>query len=76
MSLHSHLTLPITFLRVPEIHDGFPWTVFVARNTTVEDVLDAVSDELGLTRVLEGPGGGNVDYIMEEVVGNGSSAGL
>lgn len=76
VSLHSHLTLPITFLRVPEIHDGFPWTVFVARNTTVEDVLDAVSDELGLTRVLEGPGGGNVDYIMEEVVGNGSSAGL
>lgn len=76
VALHPHLTLSITFLRVPEIHDGFPWTVFLARSTTVEDVLDVVSDELGLTKVLEGPGGCNVDYIMEEVWGDENTEGL
>ena len=75
VSLHPHLTLSITFLRVPEVHDGFQWSVFIARSTTVADVLDAVSDELGLTKVLEGPGGGNVDYIMEEVRREGVAEG-
>ena len=40
------------------------------------DVLDVISDELGLTTVLEGPGGGNVDYIMEEVWGEGTAEGM
>jgi diaphanous 1 len=76
VSLHPHLMLPITFLRVPEIIDGFSWSVFLARSTTVEDALDVIREELGLTKVLDGPGGGIVDYIMEEVWEEGSVEGM
>lgn len=67
VSLYPHLVFPVSFLRVPGIPDGFSWTVFLARNTIAEDALAVASDELGLTKVLGGPGGGNVEYVLEEV---------
>jgi diaphanous 1 len=75
VSLHPHLALSISFLRVPEIHDGFRWTIFLARSTTTDDVIAAVSDELGLAKVLSGPGGGNVDYVLDEVWQEGDAEG-
>lgn len=67
VSLHPLLSVHFYFLRVPEIHDGFAWKTFVARSTTVREVIDAVSDELGLTKTLPVPGGGPLEYVVEEV---------
>jgi len=75
VSLHPHLVISLKFLRVPEIHDGFTWKIFLARNTTAEEILDTVTDELGLTRVLEGPGGGTIDYVIEDVWGTPENEG-
>jgi diaphanous 1 len=63
----------ITFLRVPEIHDGYERKFFIARSTTVEDVVRAVIQELGLIKALSIPGGGNLDYVLEEVWLDGSA---
>ena len=67
VSLHPFLVLTCTFLRVPEIHDGFQWKTFVSRSTTVQAALDTVIQELGLTKSLPVPGGGNLEYVLEEV---------
>ena len=67
MSLHPFLSLTFTFLRVPEIHDGFQWKLFLSRQSTVRNALDAVIDELGLTKSLPVPGGGTLEYVLEEV---------
>jgi diaphanous 1 len=66
VSLHPSLTLDLSFLRVPEIDDGFAMQWYLARNTTVEEVIEGVAEEMGLTKVITGPGGGTVDYILEE----------
>lgn len=52
---------------MPEIHDGFQWKVFVSRSTTVQAALDTVIQELGLTKSLPVPGGGALEYVLEEV---------
>lgn len=67
VSLHPFLTLTCNFLRVPEIHDGFRWKVFIARTTTVREAIDLVVEQLGLMKVLPVPGGGTLDYVLEEV---------
>jgi diaphanous 1 len=67
VSLHPSLSVAISFLRVPEIHDGFTWKCFFSRTTTVREVVDHVLETLGLTRSLPGPGGALVQYVLEEV---------
>lgn len=66
VSLHPSLTLDLSFLRVPEIDDGFALQWYLARSTTVQEVIEGVAEEMGLTKVITGPGGGTVDYILEE----------
>ena len=71
VSLHPSLSVSVSFLRVPEIHDGFAWKCFFSRNTAVRDVIESVLDSLGLTRSLSVPGGGTVQYVLEEVWAEG-----
>ena len=52
---------------MPEIHDGFQWKLFLCKSSTVRDVIDAVVEELGLTKALPIPGGGTLEYVLEEV---------
>lgn len=68
VSHHPLLSLTFAFMRVPQIHDGFRWKIFISRGTTVAAAVDAVIDELGLSRTLPVVGGGgNLEYILEEV---------
>jgi len=67
VSLHPLLSLTVAFLRVPQIHDGYEWSLFISRRTTVEAAVELVVDELGLSRNLPVPGGGNFEYVLEEV---------
>lgn len=67
VSLHPFLALTCNFLRVPEIHDGFQWKVFISRTTTVRETVDLVIEQLGLMKALPIPGGGTLDYVLEEV---------
>jgi hypothetical protein len=67
VSLHPLLSLTISFLRVPEIHDGYEWKFFIARTTTIDDVIKTITEELGLTKTLPIPGGGALEYVLEEV---------
>lgn len=73
ISLHPFLSITCSFLRVPEIHDGFQWKLFISRETIVNDAVERIIDELGLTRTLPVPGGGNLDYVLEEVWDEGDS---
>ncbi|KAJ3556352.1 hypothetical protein NP233_g11996 [Leucocoprinus birnbaumii] len=67
VSVHPTLSLKFAFLRVPEIHDGFEYKVFIGRNSLVKEVVGVVLRELGLVRSLPVPGGGSISYVMEEV---------
>lgn len=67
VSLHPSLSLTITFLRVPEIHDGFEHKLFIGRTSTVRNVIDQLTEEFGLTKSLPIPGGGALEYVIEEV---------
>lgn len=74
VSRHPLLSFTCEFMRVPEIHDGFEMDVYVARDTTVEIVVDAVISELGLSRSLPLVGsGGNFEYTLEEVWKDGDA---
>jgi diaphanous 1 len=73
VSLHPSLSVTLSFLRVPEIHDGFVWKCFFSRNTTVLDVVEYILASLGLTKFLPVPGGGVVDYVLEEVWNEGDA---
>ena len=75
VSLHPFLTLTCTFLRVPEIHDGFQWKLFLSRNSNVRSAIDSIVNELGLTKSLPVPGGGPLDYVLEEVWSDGRREG-
>ncbi|KAG8756405.1 hypothetical protein FRC12_010590, partial [Ceratobasidium sp. 428] len=65
ISQHPSLNFHITFERVPEITDGFMIQWFISRASTVFEVITGIGDDLGLTLYLAGPGGGNVDYVIE-----------
>jgi diaphanous 1 len=67
VSLHPALSVSVSFLRVPEIHDNFTWKCFFSRTTTVGDVVESTLDTLGLSRSLPVPGGLAVRYVLEEV---------
>jgi diaphanous 1 len=67
VSLNSLLSIQLEFLRVPEIHDHFRYKMFLARSTTVSEVIEAVIDELGLAKSLPIPGAGALNYVLEEV---------
>jgi diaphanous 1 len=60
VSLHPSLSVTLSFVRVPEIHETFTWKVFFARASTAKDVIDAVVEELGLARTLPIPGAGTL----------------
>lgn len=66
--LHS---ISLAFLRIPEIDDGFQWTVFFGKDAIVEDVINNVVQELGLFKVLPASrGGGQIEYTLEVLSGN------
>jgi diaphanous 1 len=67
VSLHPSLSVAISFLRVPEIHDGFTWVCYLSTAITVREVVEYILDTLGLTRSLPGPGGAVIQYVLEEV---------
>ena len=67
VSLHPLLSIWVSFLRVPEIPDEFKYKIFTSRTMTVVDVLDSIINELGLTKSSPIPGGGNLEYVLEEV---------
>lgn len=74
VSLNTSLSVSFAFLRVWEIHDGFQYKLFISRDTTVGDVVEAVIEELGLAKTLPIPGGGNLEYVLEEVWTDGNSS--
>jgi hypothetical protein len=57
----------LTFLRVPEIHDGYEYKFFISQSMTVNEVVERVMEELGLARSLPITGGGILEYVVEEV---------
>jgi diaphanous 1 len=67
VSLNVLLTINLTFLRVPEIHDGYEYKFFISQTMTVNEVIERVTEELGLTKSLPIPGGGVLEYVVEEV---------
>lgn len=70
VSLHFPLSLSLTFLRVPEVFDGFQWTVFLGAHTTVGDVVNNVVEELGLVkRMPTSKQAEAVEYTIERSVG-------
>ncbi|TCD69208.1 hypothetical protein EIP91_008311, partial [Steccherinum ochraceum] len=73
VSLHPSLSLTISFLRTPEVHDGFEYKVFFGRTSTVRNAIDQVTEELGLTKSLPVPGGGALEYVLEEVWSDGDA---
>ncbi|CAK5262775.1 unnamed protein product [Mycena citricolor] len=73
VSLHPALSVSFTFARVWEIHDTFLYKIFISRNTTVAEVIEAAVEELGLAKTLPIPGGGNLDYVIEEVWEDGET---
>lgn len=75
VSQHPAFSFHVTFERVPEIPDGFVIQWFIARSSTVADVITGIGDDLGLTLYLAGPGGGKVDYVLEAYCVNGGAEG-
>lgn len=67
VSLNPLLSVMVSFQRVPEIHDGFEYKVFISRTTTVADIVQSIIEELGLSKSLPIPGAGNLEYVIEEV---------
>lgn len=68
---HPFHSLSLSFLRIPEIDDGFQWTVFFGKDASAKDIINNVVQELGLFRVLPSlRGGGQVDYVLEVFSGN------
>lgn len=67
VSRHPFLSVKLVFMRVPEIHDGFEWKVYISRSTTVKDVIHCVCEQLGLVKSLPVPGGGSIEYAIEKV---------
>jgi diaphanous 1 len=61
-------------VRVPEIYDGFRWTVFFGKDSTVGDVVKNIIAEFGLVKSLPGSRGSEaVEYALEQSSGNRSA---
>lgn len=67
VSLNPLLSVVTSFLRVPEIYDGFQYKVFLSRTTTVAELIQSIVEELGLAKSLPIPGASSVEYVVEEV---------
>ena len=67
VSLNPRLSITTSFARVPEIHDGFQYKLFIHTSTLVSGLIDHVLEELGLPRSLPIPGAGTLEYVLEEV---------
>jgi diaphanous 1 len=76
VSLHPLLRLSIQCIRIPEYEEDLEVEWFLARSTTVEDVISGVIEEIGLPKVISGPGGGAVDYVLEEAWIYGEEEGM
>ena len=76
VSLHPHLSITLSLVQVPEIHDGFLHKMFISQTTTVLELKEAVILELGLTTTAPFLGGGNIQYVMEEAWVDGKSESL
>jgi len=72
VSLHPSLSVTLSFIRVPEIHETFTRRVFFARASTVKDVINTVVEDLGLAKTLPIPGAGTLEYVLEEVWKDGN----
>jgi diaphanous 1 len=66
VSLHPLLSPRVFFKRVPEIHDEFQRRFFISRTSTVQDLINLIVEELGLTKSLPISGGGILEYVLEE----------
>ncbi len=66
VSLNPELAFTVSFLRVPEIHDGYEYKIYLHPSMTVKQVVDLVIEELGLAKSLPVPGGGALEYVLEE----------
>ena len=73
VSLHPLLLLTVAFCRIPQVHDGYEWGLFISRDTTVETAMESVVNELGLSRNLPFLGSGNFEHVLEEVWTEGNS---
>ena len=73
VSLHPSLSVTLSFIRVPEIHETFTRRVFFARASTVKDVINTVVEDLGLAKTMPVPGAGALEYVLEEVWKDGNS---
>jgi hypothetical protein len=73
VSLHPLLSFTVAFLRVPQIHDGFEWSLFISRSTSVEAAIELIVNELGLSRNLPVLGSSNFEYVLEEVWTEGNA---
>jgi diaphanous 1 len=73
VSLHPLLSITCSFLRVPEIQDGYERRFFISATMTVSDVVSLIVEELCLMKTLPLPVGGNLEYTLEEVWLEGSA---
>lgn len=73
VSLNPSLSAIFSFLRVPEIHDGYKYKIFISRMTSVADIIASVVEELGLAKTLPISGAGNLEYVLEEVWADGEN---
>lgn len=67
VSLNPLLSLNVSFMKVPEIHDGFEYKLFISLTTTASELVTSVVQELGLSKTLPIPGAGTLEYVLEEV---------
>lgn len=72
VSLHPSLSLVVSFLRVPEIHDGYEYRLYISQKTTIMDLVTSIIEELGLAKSLAILGVGSLEYAVEEVWSDGS----
>ncbi|KAJ6566849.1 hypothetical protein B0H19DRAFT_941165 [Mycena capillaripes] len=74
VSLNPALFISFSFLRIREIYDDFEYKLFLSRNATAKEVVGTVVEELGLTKTLFTPGGGDLEYMLEEVWTDGDTS--
>ncbi|KAG8923688.1 hypothetical protein FRC01_012479, partial [Tulasnella sp. 417] len=65
IATYPAFALQLSFLRVPEIPDEYSFPVYITRAQVADDIQQAVTETLGLTKVIAGT---NVPYSIEEVV--------
>lgn len=67
VSLNPLFSVIVSFQRVPQIHDGFEYKVYISRTMKFTEAVNLIMEELGLAKSLPIPGAGNLEYVVEEV---------